>query len=613
MEDDQRFASLKQNPRFVRPKRNTTKVSIDDRFKSVLKSKDFESAGRDRYGRRVESQDATSNLGRFYNLEDDNQEEEESKKDDIDVAEYDGAALIRGEIVLESSDEEIEDNDIAEEEEEIEDESEKKLGSFTKRFAAVKMDWDHIKAKDLYKAFDAFKPPGTSLLSVAIYKSEFGKERLAKVGHRLAPRLFTNLHFQEAEEGPPREIFQTTDESQPLFENSEANDFNEVQLRKYQLDRLKYYYAIVDCDSISTAKAVYEACDGREFEKSANFFDLQFVPDEMEFEDPVDVVNENPSTYEPASFVTQALQHSKVELTWDQDDPDRVRITRRKFTKGDLQEMDFKAYLASDSEEEDEDADGHTIQKYRSLLNSADNGQFGFDEKGGEDDVDMEITFTPGLSENAEKKLRDIQKTKEENVFEAERRRRKEKIKERKASTKKGLEGNCCIFSRATVALIPIHKDNDNQEKTSVQAVTDAELDLLLWNGDDNRSRHFDMKDILKAEKQKALPKKKQKPIAASQGDFAVNVEDDRFAQIHTSHEFAIDPTNPNFKKTEAMKKILASRNLKKSRNFAEDTKAKAPAKVEEDKKAKIAGLVASVKRKHEMAASAKTGKRSKM
>ena len=51
-----------------------------------------------------------------------------------------------------------------------------------------------------------------------------------------------------------------------------------------QLCLSRYYYAVAEFDSLSTALRVYNECDGMEFEHSACKFDLRFVPDEQSFE-----------------------------------------------------------------------------------------------------------------------------------------------------------------------------------------------------------------------------------------------------------------------------------------------------------------------------------------
>jgi hypothetical protein len=47
----------------------------------------------------------------------------------------------------------------------------------------------------------------------------------------------------------------------------------------------RYYYAIVTCDTTDAAAHLYEELQGSELERSANVFDLSFVPEDMTFED----------------------------------------------------------------------------------------------------------------------------------------------------------------------------------------------------------------------------------------------------------------------------------------------------------------------------------------
>eukprot|EP01107_Rhizomastix_libera_P014474 TRINITY_DN467_c1_g1_i2.p1 TRINITY_DN467_c1_g1~~TRINITY_DN467_c1_g1_i2.p1 ORF type:complete len:531 (-),score=198.28 TRINITY_DN467_c1_g1_i2:847-2241(-) len=127
-------------------------------------------------------------------------------------------------------------------------------------------------------------------------------------------------------------------------DDDETKGLNMEALRKYELQTLKYYFAIIECDSVATAKAIYEQCDGLEIEKTANIFDLRFVPDEQTFtREPKERVTEVPTSYKSLSFYTKAVQDSKVTLSWDETPLERKKLLRRDFTKLKEDDIDEKA------------------------------------------------------------------------------------------------------------------------------------------------------------------------------------------------------------------------------------------------------------------------------
>lgn len=63
-------------------------------------------------------------------------------------------------------------------------------------------------------------------------------------------------------------------------------NFSETRtaVREYLVNKLKYYYSVITFDSIPSAVAVYEECDGFQFEETGLKMDMRFIPDDMDFE-----------------------------------------------------------------------------------------------------------------------------------------------------------------------------------------------------------------------------------------------------------------------------------------------------------------------------------------
>ncbi|KAF9651854.1 hypothetical protein BDM02DRAFT_3202011 [Thelephora ganbajun] len=682
---DPRFARFKTDPRFRKIKKNDHKVVVDERFKSIFqedkKTKKRKSKGRvDKYGRKLVDDKDKDDLRRFYKPEN-NDLEDGDREETVPAPILD---LARGAVLLESSDEEeeedSEDDDIlvrlghseskpinvpneelevdldetyfadldaqtevfikADKERGVEPETEP-----TRRLAVVNLDWDNVKAIHLFKMFSSLVTSGLppigdkkasksvvrgQVLNVRIYPSDFGRERMAK----------------EEREGPPAELFKKPKEfehedevnEQNIFETGEAEgEADEDALRKYQLERLRYYYAIVECDTPNTASHVFNELDGTELERSANVFDVSFVPDEMTFDQEFrdEATEESLNTFKPLDFATDALRHSKVKLTWDQDDPERNKITRRALTKKEIDEEDFRAYIASSSDESDHQGvgKGASRDRLRSLLGGSKDelpegwGNFNDHVSGGGDegDVDMEITFTPGLTDK---------KGEDETTLEKYQRKLKEKKVKRKEEAREAAKEKEVQQKKKPKQPLDDFFDADSESEKDVEgtkkgkkgkrviakaageprtAATAEELALLVASDNPGTAKHFDMSAVLKAEKTGKKGKKSRKEKYGPndqdiQEDFRIDAADERFKALHEDHAFAIDPSNPHFKKTKSMAVLLEER--KKRQQGLEELPGSVY-KVGEQKS--LNSLVESVKRKSHVIREAHVGKRRKL
>ncbi|KAK4152992.1 Pre-rRNA-processing protein esf1 [Chaetomidium leptoderma] len=650
---DSRFASFETDPRYQLPSKKNLKTKLDKRFSRVLKDADFVATAKvDRYGRKLKTDTKKKALERLYEDEDEGKDDQDQDGQDVDAdAEVEDDDIVRRELEkadasydpargggFSSSESDADSEDESESEPEPEadeveesrpgirlrrEKQEVEVGEVTNRLAVVNMDWDHIKSTDLMSLFSSFVPVGGRIEKVSIFPSEFGKGRMQR----------------EEVEGPPREIFKkakdedddedddedsgfgSEDDDEDAAEDSDeeaknellqegnAEEFDNDALRTYQLDRLRYYYAVVLCSDKNTAHKIYDATDGSEYLSSSNFLDLRFIPDDVTFDDESrDECDSVPSGYKPIEFVTDALQHSKVKLTWDMhpDEVSRKETINKAFTgsRSDIAENDLRAYLASDSESEEEEEDEEASpenqdaeeaplskkelarRKMRAALGLGDEPAPKASKSGPVGG--MEITFAPALSGKPEKEET------EETTIEKYKRKEKERKEQKRAKSLAKREGvepdvdtveeerveeatedlgfNDPFFtsepvqsSKSAVRKEERLKKRAAKEKEDAEnAAQKAQLELLMAdeNGGGAHLDHFDMKEIVRAEKQKSKKKKKGKKGAAEdqgglQEEFNMDVQDSRFKAVFENHEFAIDPSNPKYKATDGMKKLL--------------------------------------------------------
>ncbi|KAJ9561743.1 hypothetical protein OSB04_006903 [Centaurea solstitialis] len=632
---DERFAASQKDPRFQDVPKHKNKVAIDSRFSRMFTDKNFStsSARVDKRGRAKQDGDSSQNaLKHYYRIDDeekkqkkqpqkesDDEEEEDIESDEEENEESEKSKKateklskskskskkVTEKLSISKSKLESETESESETEKESESESESlgeeeelehlkddwtstdtdeddgayleeendvlqveenvpEIDKETHRLAVVNLDWNQVQAVDLFVVLSSFLPKSGQIVSVSVYPSEFGLKRME----------------EEAVRGPVGLFDDENGKNTKKDEDDSSDDDSEIdteKLRAYELSRLRYYFAVVVCDSIATADYIYKSCDGIEFERSSNRLDLRFIPDSMEFTHPArDVATEAPANYEGIDFQTRALQLSKIDLTWDENEPQRSKKLQRKinvdqeseYVKDELELKEFIASSDSETDEDDNDVDGvnRPVKKqktdaYRALLQSGD----GSDEDEDDDGMDMEVTFNTGL-EDLSKKILEKKDKKSETVWDAYLRKKKEKKKARKNRSKNssdddesgGSDGEPIeepgdFFTEDSAAKKKASGDKRGQETkmgsaSEEGAASRAELELLLADDDggDANVKGYNLK------RKKSKGKKGKREAMDEEKIPTVDYDDPRFSSLFTRPDFALDPTNPQFKRSAA-------------------------------------------------------------
>ena len=547
-----RYEKVFNDPKFKPIPKKVHKVELNDnRFNAMFSNKDFYSTSKvDKYGKIKNQKNNKNQMEEYYiknqnkttikknkkeKIEKENEEEDEElegEEEESDTSEEFKEFLenMNKQNIEDFKDEEIEENI--------------PMGEETSRIAIQNIDWTNIHALDLFVLLNSFCKGNQKVLKVEIYPSEFGMKEMAKENEQGPDKqIFTseaivqksedlmdkNIKKDQKNENEEQE---EENEEEENVENDSSNEgFDPVELRKYELKKLKYYYAVVYCDSVQTASSLYNECDGLEIERTQSFLDMRFVPDDLtKFPyPPKEVCDHMPANkeYTQEFKPNSALQDTKVKLTWDQGDPRRQDLISRAFHKEGFNEEDINELLVSSDEEDSDvinglggdesDEDDEKNLEFNLLKKKRKMPKF-------KDGETIEIKFNKGFEginpdvANEEENQKE-NKSKWEKFKEQKKKKRKEKKKEereRKNKIKEKRRGN-------------YNKETNDSEENNISEEVDKKADKNEL-------------DLLVDDKKKNMK------------EFKFNSKDERF-QTKNNIDFAIDPTNKNYKKIKGKKK----------------------------------------------------------
>lgn len=450
------------------------------------------------------------------------------------------------------------------------------------------LDFEKYNARDIFVLFTSLSPKENQIVSVNIYPSDFGIKELAKeqefgpdidIFKKNKKEEITTDKFKNKKQIKKEENMKIIQSMEEVVKNDNDKAFkgyDEAKLRAYELKKLKFYYAVVEFKNVNVPNYIYENYDGMEIERTQMFLEMRFVPDEIVFpHKPKETCLTPPVNYEKKFTKNRALDHSKVKLTWDEDDDTRGNLLKKAFQK-DFNDDELNEFIVSSDESEGEEEQNKIIADLLMKEEEDDkaNGKKDFKllnkkkQRGKNDDKDsifnkvkegdeIEITFDKGF-EGLDKNIKDesVPDIKDKSLFQQFNARRKIigqelKMEERlNAEEKKKRRFQNKMFDEEAPNEVDFNKNLSNNKITNNEFKKSDKPKNEKY--DTNKSHKEKNLDLLLEEdqfKDNRFDSKNKKDYKNN------NQQDSRFAALKSNKDYWVDPTNVNYKKIDKSKK----------------------------------------------------------
>ncbi|CRH03701.1 small subunit rRNA processing factor, putative [Plasmodium relictum] len=268
----------------------------------------------------------------------------------------------------------------------------------TNRFTVLGCDWDNISSVDVFYLFESYYnfekrkkkkfdySKSRAVKKVTIYTSKYGEKKL-KYEEEHGPLINFDLLKKKKKNGEAiyrnnnlldyigdenenenkklkKKKFLKKNSNQMELKNDmyniadiyndEDREKENEKIRLYQIQRSRYYFALVECYNKEIVEFLYEELNDMDADFCINYLDLRIIDDNCSLDDYKikEYCDKIPENYKFYYCVTTALKHTYAKSSWDEN-PRRKKILSTRFTEEKLRELDLKEYLANSSSDEE--------------------------------------------------------------------------------------------------------------------------------------------------------------------------------------------------------------------------------------------------------------------